>query len=180
MHGWISRTSEPTPEVTLTLDLALVGLGVLNTQHHFLRHSAEVQLGPMAEPLDTIRKCQRADPDLVDSISEIGHRVFPAGPRKSLPPELMTAIDAINRDIRAVPLEKIREARQTILIAGGAQKLNGLLKLITGECPEAPVNVGNLTLITDSWTAKEILSRLKEKPARSRLTRPDDARLPHG
>ena len=169
MHGWISRTSEPTPEVKLTLDLALVGLGVLNTQHHFLRHSAEVQLGPMAEPLDTIRKCQRADPDLLDSISEIGHRVFPAGPRKSLSRELITAIDAINREIRAVPVEKIRDARQTILIAGGAQKLNGLFNLITGECPEAPVSVGNLTLITDSWTAREILSRLKETPARHRL-----------
>jgi hypothetical protein len=130
----------------------------------------------MAEPLDTIRKCQRTDPDLVDNVLEIGHRVFPAGPRKSLPGELATAIDVINREIRAVPLDKIRDSRQTILIAGGAQKLTGLVKLITGECPEAPINVGNLTLITDSWTAKEILSRLKEKPA-ERPNAPEDARL---
>jgi DNA-binding transcriptional regulator LsrR (DeoR family) len=173
MHGWISRTSEPTPEVKLALDLALVGLGVLNTQHHFLRHSAEVQLGPMAEPLDMIRKCQRDDPDLVDSVLEIGHRVFPAGTRKSLPGELATAIDVINREIRAVPLEKIRDSRQTILIAGGAQKLAGLVRLITGECPEAPINVGNLTLITDSWTAREILARLKEKPTGPSLATAD-------
>jgi hypothetical protein len=99
--------------------------------------------------------------------------VFPAGTRKSLPGELATAIDTINGEIRAVPLEKIRDSRQTILIAGGAQKLAGLVRLITGECPEAPINVGNLTLITDSWTAREILARLKEKPTGPSLATAD-------
>ncbi len=163
MHGWISHTSEPRPEIMATLDLALVGLGVLNTQHHFFRHNAEVQLGAMAKPLGEIRACQRANADLLDSVADIGHRLFALGPREDLPDELLGAIDQINGVIRAVPAETIRSARQTILIAGGAQKAGGLLKLITGGCPDAPVNLGTVTLVTDAWTAGELLSRLKEE-----------------
>ena len=168
MHGWISQPSEPTPDIKFTLDLALVGLGVLNTQHHFFRHNPEVQLGAISRPLERIRKCQRANGDLLDSVAEIGHRLFPVGRREALPDEVATAIDQINREIRAVPVERIRGARQTILIAGGAQKVNGLLKLVTGNCPEAPVNLRNLTLVTDAWTARELLSGVKKSRPRAR------------
>ena len=163
MHGWISQTAEQRPhlDVTPRLDLALVGLGVLNTQHHFFRHNAEVQLGAMAKPLERIRKCQQVTPELMDSVADIGHRLFPLGKREELPEELQEAIDQINGVIWAVPGETIRDARHTILIAGGAQKVNGLLKLVAGACPEAPVNLSTLTLVTDAWTAKEILARVE-------------------
>ncbi|MGH8631039.1 MAG: hypothetical protein ACREU7_09780, partial [Burkholderiales bacterium] len=162
MHGWISQVSDQRTELDIRppLDLALVGLGVLNTQHHFLRHNAEVQLGAMARPLERIRKCQQATPHLLDSVADIGHRLFPLGRREDFPADLLDAVDQINRVVWAVPLQTMRDARHTILIAGGAQKVDGLFKLVTGSCPEAPVNLNTLTLVTDAWTAKEILARL--------------------
>lgn len=164
MGGWISKQPSLTPSTAQfqrNLDLALVGLGQLNTHHHFFRHYAEAQLGAMAEPLRRIKVFQSETPALLYKIAEIGHRPFLVGERDGVPEDFLSAIATINAVVWAMPPEKIREAREVILVAGGAQKVDALFELVTGRCDESPVQPNKVALITDAWTAEAILQRLR-------------------
>lgn len=163
MGGWISADrNRPRQNVDLpySLDLALVGLGQLNTRHHFFHHYGEVQMGAMVEPLQRIRDWQSKSPELLYRVADIGHRLFPVG-EKELPPDFVKAINEINESILAIPPRQMRQAGEVILVSGGAQKAAALCELVTGGCPEAPIDLRNLTLITDAWTASYILSRIE-------------------
>lgn len=159
MGGWISMDRD-RPEQELPryeLDLALIGLGQLNTRHHFFHHYGELQLGAVKEPLQRIKHWQSNNPALLHRVGEIGHRVFPVGGTEGLPEDLLEAIQEINKFIRAVPGETIGQAREAILVAAGAQKATVLSQLAKGMWSEAPIDPRGLTLITDAWTAEEIL-----------------------
>jgi DNA-binding transcriptional regulator LsrR (DeoR family) len=147
----------------LNLDLAVIGLGQLNTQHHYFRDRNELQLKAMSSSIRKLIEYQSQEPETPDSIAEIVLRLYPVGP-KSLSPEFMTAIQETNNTILAVAPEKIRNAGEIMLIAGGSQKVNALYGVLTGDCPEAPLNRKNLTLVTDSWTAETILQRISHNP----------------
>ena len=161
---WISerprrRGNRPNKLAIPHLDLALVGLGQLNTQHHFLRHAGELQLEAIAQPLQRVRQYQSRHSDLLHRVAEIGHRLFPVGGRAGLPRPFLQAIDETNEAVVGIHPNEIKEAGETILVAGGAQKLAALLGLLLGDCPDAPVDLQRLTLVTDAWTAERILSR---------------------
>lgn len=136
-------------------NLVLAGLGSLNTGHHLLRPRA--RLGPMAEPLSRIEKSQAADPSLRFAVAEICHRLFPV--RENLPPHFLQAIQDVNGLVRAAPPETIRNAEVVILVAGGAQKVDALVRLVSGQT-SAPIELRNLILVTDAWTAQQMLVRL--------------------
>jgi DNA-binding transcriptional regulator LsrR (DeoR family) len=57
----------------------------------------------------------------------------------------------------AVGPERLKKAGETILVAGGAQKLPGLSQLLTGGCPDAPIDLSRTTLVTDDRTAAAVL-----------------------
>ena len=164
MRGWISGERRPDMERDASagppLDMALVGLEVLNTRHQFfLHHDQNVQLGAIAPYIETLKELQSGDDTLLDSVAGIAHRFFATGQRR-YPDSLLKAVDGINEEVLVVPPERIHTAAEVIMVAGGAQKLNALVDLLDGRCPGAPVDLDNLTLITDAWTAERVLERL--------------------
>jgi DNA-binding transcriptional regulator LsrR (DeoR family) len=142
------------------LNLALLGFGVVNSGHHFLQHLGHLGLTEMEEPLRRITDYYAAKPQLRDRVAEIGHRLYPAGPRRDFPDGLIDAIAAVNDVVVAFDPAQLKKATECILVAGGAQKVSALLSLVRGEWPESPIDVGHTTLVTDTWTAGELLSRL--------------------
>ena len=174
MGGWISLDPEqPQGELDFhyQLDLALVGLGQLNTRHHFFHHYGEVQLGAMGAPLQTIKDWQERDQSLLFKIAEIGHRLFPVGGVEGLPQDCLDAVDEVNQRILAVPHQKLMQATEVILVAGGAQKVHALSMLLNSRCPDAPIDLRKLTLVTDAWTAEEIIRQIRSMPERTRRGR---------
>ena len=164
MRGWISgeRHRDADREVSAgpPLDLALVGLEVLNTRHQFfLHHDQNVQLGAIAPYIETLKELQAEDPTLLDSVAGTAHHFFATGQRE-YPDRLLEAVEGINREVLVVSPERIRTAEEVIMVAGGAQKLNALVDLLDGRCPGAPIDMDNLTIITDVWTAERVLERL--------------------
>ena len=164
MRGWISGERRPDMERDASagppLDMALVGLEVLNTRHQFfLHHDQNVQLGAIAPYIETLKELQSEDDTLLDSVAGIAHHFFTTG-RREYPDRLMEAVDGINREVLVVPPERIHTAAEVIMVAGGAQKLKALVDLLDGRCPGAPVDLDNLTLVIDAWTAERVLERL--------------------
>ncbi len=137
------------------LDLAVIGLGQLDTQHHYLRDQNEMQLKAMAGPVRRIAAWQEEHPQTPEAVAEIVLRLYPVG--KDLPREFLDILDETNKTIVALPEEKIKTAGEVILIAGGKQKLKALAGLLYGRCAGAPIEKTNLTLVTDAWTAEQIL-----------------------
>ena len=163
MRGWISGERRPEAgdaSMGSPLDMALVGLEVLNTRHQFfLHHDQNVQLGAIAPYIETLKELQSEDDTLLDSVAGIAHHFFVTG-RREYPDRLLEAVEGINREVLVVPPERIHPADEVIMVAGGAQKLNALVDLLDGRCPGAPVDLDNLTLVTDAWTAERALERL--------------------
>ena len=163
MRGWISGERRPEADDASNgppLDMALVGLEVLNTRHQFfLHHDQNVQLGAIAPFIETLKELQSEDDTLLDSVAGIAHHFFSTGQRE-YPDRLLEAVDGIDREVLVVPPERIQTAAEVIMVAGGAQKLNALVDLLDGRCPGAPVDLDNLTLVTDAWTAERALERL--------------------
>ena len=162
MRGWISGEQRRDVEYSDSpdLDMALVGLEVLNTRHQFfLHHDQNVQLGAIAPYIETLKELQSEDDALLDSVAGIAHHFFPTGDREH-PASLLRAVEGINEEVLVVSPERIRTADEVIMVAGGAQKLKALVDLLDGRCPGAPVNLENLTLVTDAWTAEQVLERL--------------------
>lgn len=154
MANWIS-SPEP-PQFRCRLDMALVGVGVLNTQHFFYRYLKTVQLAAMRAPLERIRSLQAADPKLLHRVADIAHRLFPVGDEAVLPDDLLDAIGEVNRVVVAALPETIKDAEEIILVAAGAQKLPVLHSLVSGECPQATADPRRMILVTDRWTAQQI------------------------
>ena len=162
MRGWISGEQRHDVEYSdgPGLDMALVGLEVLNTRHQFfLHHDQNVQLGAIAPYIETLKALQVEDEALLDSVAGVAHHFFPTGDRE-YPASLLRAVEGINEEVLVVPAERIRTADEVIMVAGGSQKLNALVDLLDGRCPGAPVDLENLTLVTDAWTAERVLGRL--------------------
>lgn len=162
MRGWISGEQRRDVEYpdSPDLDMALVGLEVLNTRHQFfLHHDQNVQLGAIAPYIETLKELQPEDDSLLDNVAGIAHHFFPTGGRE-YPGSLLRAVEGINEEVLVVPPERVRTAEEVIMVAGGAQKLNALVELLDGRCPAAPVDLENLTLVTDAWTAEQVLGRL--------------------
>ena len=165
MTGPISLDSKrPQPEQGLkfNLDMAIVGLGQLNTQHHYFRDISELQLKAMSGPIRKIIVWQAKNPELYDGLAEIVLRLYPAG-KGNLPPEFLETLREVNCTILSVAPESIKNAGEVVLIAGGRQKLDALYGVLTGGYPEAPIDKKNLTLITDAWTAEAVLQRIPER-----------------
>ena len=118
-----------------------------------------MQLGAIAPYIETIKELQTDDPTLLDSVAGIAHHFFVTGERE-YPESLVKAVDGINEEVLVVPPQRIEAAAEVIMVTGGAQKVNALVELLEGRCADAPVELDNLTLFTDAWTAEQALERL--------------------
>jgi DNA-binding transcriptional regulator LsrR (DeoR family) len=162
MTGPISldpKNQPPKSDFRFNLDIAIIGLGQLNTQHYYFRDQNELQVRAMSTSIRKLIEWQAQNPGLADSIAEIVLGLYPVGD-KPLSPEFLNAIQRMNYTILSVPPEKIKNAGEILLIAGGSQKVNALFGVLIGRCPEAPIDKKNLTLVTDAWTAETILRRI--------------------
>lgn len=160
MGGWIASKSANRRERRRSIDVALVGLGQVNTRHHFFQHHQEVHLGDIAEALAGIRRIQELDKNLISSVAEIAHNLFLVGDGP-FPKELVEAVREVNEAMVTVSAERLRNAGEVILVAGGSQKIETLRELLTGGCPDAPVDPSRVTLVTDAATARGILAKLQ-------------------
>ncbi len=156
---------------SFSLDMAVIGLGQLNTQHHYFRDYNNLQLRSMAGPICKIIEWQSSHPEMYRGLVEIVLRLYPSA-KGSLPPEFIETLREVNDSILAASPEKIRSAGEVILIAGGRQKAEALCGILTGEYPSAPLEKSNLTLVTDAWTAEAILKKTAERPALPAKKRP--------
>lgn len=159
MSGWIASRTPHRVRRSRDIDVALVGVGQVNTRHHFFHHHEEVQLGDVAEPLAQIRELQDEDERLLFSVAEIAHQLFLVG-KGPFPAALEEAVHAANEAILSALPDRLRSAGEMILVAGGAQKVHTLIELLTGNCRDAPVDPSRVTLVTDSATANAVLARL--------------------
>jgi len=152
------RETEQASHGDVHLDLAIVGIGQLNTGHHFLRPDAALQMESMGEALATIREFQDRDGDRHASIADICHVLFYvlAG---DPPVQIAKAITELNNAMSTAPRRILESAEEVIMVAGGAQKEEALYHFVKGNCPDAPIDPSRVTLITDSWTANRILER---------------------
>jgi DNA-binding transcriptional regulator LsrR (DeoR family) len=154
----------PSPEPAesrfkMNLDIAVIGLGQLNTRHHYFRDIIELKLNSASDPIQKIMDWQGKNPALCDGLAEIVMKLYPTG-NNNLPPDFLQAIKEVNHTILSVSPSKIKNAGEIVLIAGGRQKVEALSGLLSGDYPDAPIDRKNLTLITDSWTAETILKGL--------------------
>jgi|GEM_PF-634779 len=161
------------------LDMAIIGLGQLNTQHQYFRDHDALQLQTVSEPIRKLIEWQTRNPDLLDSVAEIVLRLYPSV-NSQLIPEIREIISETNRNVLAINPEKIKNAGETVLIAGGKQKVDALLGLLTGEYPQAPIDKKNLTLVTDAWTAETIIQRISQREARKKPNFNVDVGVPNG
>jgi len=162
MIGPVSSSQSITerwPRTRLNLDLAVIGLGQLSTRHHYFRDYNELQLKALSGPIHELIELQTRDPEQAGCIAEIVLRLYPTN-RTKLAPEYNEAINKTNSTIVAVPTESLKKAGEIMLIAGGMQKLAALSGILKGECPGAPIEKTSLTLITDAWTAEQLLKRI--------------------
>lgn len=141
------------------IDLAVIGLGQLSTRHHYFRDYNELQLKALSGPIHELIASQTRDPEQAGCIAEIVLRLYPTS-KTYLAPEYNEAISKTNSTIVAVPPEILKKAGEVMLIAGGTQKLAALYGILKGECPGVPIEKTNLTLITDTWTAEQLLKRI--------------------
>ena len=152
------RVAEQPSHEGVHLDLAIVGIGQLNTGHHFLRPDAALQLESMGNALATIREFQDKEGDRHASIADICHVLFYVGAGQP-PDQIAKAISELNDAMSTAPRKTLESAEEVILVAGGAQKEEALYHFIKGNCRDAPIDPARVTLITDSWTANRILER---------------------
>jgi hypothetical protein len=155
----LDQTNQP-PDTSdrLSLDLAVIGLGELNSQHPYFRDQNEFQLKVMTGPIHKLVDGQSKNPGLLNCIAEIVLRLYPVGD-KGITEEFIDTIRRTNVTILAVPIEKIRNAGEIMLVAGGRQKLRALCGVLLGNNPEIPIEKTNLTLVTDAWTAEQVLHK---------------------
>ena len=152
------RVTEQSNYDSVHLDLAIVGIGQLNTGHHFLRPDAALQMESMSDALDSIRDFQDKEGGQHASIADICHVLFYVGTGQP-PNRLAKAIGELNKAMSTAPGKTLENAEEVILVAGGAQKEEALYHFIKGNCRGAPIDPARVTLITDSWTANRILER---------------------
>ena len=152
------RVAEQPSYDGVHLDLAIVGIGQLNTGHHFLRPDAALQMESMGDALASIREFQDAEGDRHASIADICHVLFYVGSGEP-PEQIAKAINDLNNAMSTPPRETLESAEEVILVAGGAQKEEALYHFVKGNCRDAPIDPARVTLITDSWTANRILER---------------------
>jgi DNA-binding transcriptional regulator LsrR (DeoR family) len=137
------------------MDIAIVGLGVLNSGHHLLR-LPPFQTRTIQEQLEIIKQEQTNNSELLTCIADICLRLFWAGSSPA-PTRIASAIETINRKLVTVSEEALKRTREIILVAAGQQKLPALLSLCYQEDLAIPIRIESLTLVTDEWTAKKLL-----------------------
>ncbi|MBI4201829.1 MAG: hypothetical protein HY532_01770 [Chloroflexi bacterium] len=139
-------------------DLAFFGVGVLNSGHNLLQDTGP-QSHAIRGEIEELRV--KVLPKAPNVIAEICNRYFWIGD-DTVPPDLRRAVERILRGLNAktiaIPLEKLDRAKEKVLVAGGAQKYPGLLRVIQRN---SSLGLQLTGLITDEATCRRLLEDLQ-------------------
>ncbi|MBI4312326.1 MAG: hypothetical protein HY681_11165 [Chloroflexi bacterium] len=141
-------------------DIALLGIGVLNSGHNLLQDTGPQSHAIRAE-IEELRT--QVLPKAPTVIAEICNRYFWIG-QKDLSADIREAVERIlhglNSKTIAIPLEKLNKAKEKVLVAGGAQKHAGLLKVVQDS---RQLGLQLTALITDEVSAAYLVQQLPAK-----------------
>lgn len=151
MDPWLAKFN-----TVQQLDLIISGFGVLNAGHYLLRYKRAYELAAAIDELSSLEQEIQKDPMWIHSVADIGHYLFWVGDGK-VPIRIGELLEQLNRKLLQAPVDVFRKARQVILIGAGHQKLPVLKQLCFGKCKGVPINLDHTILITDQWTARELL-----------------------
>ncbi|GEM_PF-2066318 len=141
-------------------DLAFFGLGVLNSGHSLLQDTGP-QSHAIREELEELRT--RILPEAPTVIAEICNRYFWIGDGNTQTEVRETVeriLQGLNNKTIAIPLDKLNKAKEKVLVAGGAQKYAGLLRLLQRDNGLGLQLTG---LITDEVSCRRLLEGLQAK-----------------
>jgi DNA-binding transcriptional regulator LsrR (DeoR family) len=148
-----------TPKDSSRLSLSLFGLGVVNEGGHFMMRHWGPQTAAVAE-IEALRQIVLpVDPTAVVDVCDRFWLRRDADLPADVRAEAQRIVDSLNRRSVAVSFVKLNAARRRCLVAGGAQKLEGLAEvLLHGN----DIGIRPNVLITDDRTATALLDRLPE------------------
>ena len=107
------------------IDVALLGLGVMDSGHHFLRFQGP-QIEPISEHLKELRqRLMRGRPS--HQTAEIAHRLFWVG-EGSVPADFRGILDEFNSEMVGASPDTLDRAREVDLVAGGRRNVPDITK----------------------------------------------------
>ncbi len=152
---WQGQTPKDGPR----LSLSLFGLGVVNDGGHFMMRHWGPQTAAVAEIEALRRVVLPVDPTAVVDVCDRFWLRRGAELPEDVQAEAQRIVDSLNRRSVAVSFVKLNSARRRCLVAGGAQKLEGIAEvLLHGE----DIGIRPNVLVTDDRTATALLDRLPE------------------
>lgn len=167
---WTAETGEAR------ISLAIFGVGALNTAAPGVGGAHYTMWHP--NPQEAVSKDIRAlretiVPSCQGAIVDISDRFWLRRGGEGLDADVrdaaVAALDSLNSKIVSVSFAKLQNARQRLVVAGGMQKYDAVLALMTEH---QQIGVRPTVLVTDHLTARRLL---KDIP-RFRTSTPDEAR----
>lgn len=142
-------------------DIALIGLGVLDARHHLITSArTEQQLAPVRSILQRLEDqvfpvSNSAVMDVYDTFwlreDELQGRLATSAKR---------LVDQLNSKIVGVPRPKLDQAREKMLIAGGANKYEGFLAFLRQR---DAIGVPPTVFVADADTAQKLLEDMEPR-----------------
>ena len=157
-----------------TPDIVLVGLGVLNTNHNIMVTAAP-PAGAIAEQVSRLedRILSQFNDAVIDVCNNFHVRRGVEGLSRDLEQEARELVDILNSRVVTVPLWRIDQAREKIVVGAGLQKLGVWIEMLENyhELRFRPT-----VIVTDSATADQLIAHLeatRDRTRQSGSTRPD-------
>ncbi len=142
------------------VNVAIFGLGVVNNDGHYMMH----QGGPQTDAIPEIRQLrEEIVPDWPTAVVDVCDRFIlrAKGVPDEVRPRAQAIVDGLNAKSVALSFSKLNAADYKVLVAGGAQKLEGIVEVLgAGD----QIGVKPDVLVTDEQTAWALLERLPPAP----------------
>ena len=152
-----SNLMEPTWGQERVPDIAIFGLGVLDSRHHLMARSEDKMVAPVKAALDRLESevlpaCANAVMDVYDTFW-----VADGGLNPDLARIATDLVEELNSRIVALPRPKLDQAREKVLVAGGAFKYAGILAYLRQR---DSIGLHPTVLVTDAATAERLITDL--------------------
>ena len=136
------------------IDIVLYGAGVVDSSHYIQRITDDPQADAISDVRQRLRRFTDRPSTSAVVIDHCEHfYVAPERCPADQRDEVTEIVDELNRMIVAIPPERIKNAPERMLVAGGHHKLPALLQLLSDEW-DGPRPT---TLVTDEQTAEALI-----------------------
>ncbi len=134
------------------LDICLIGLGVLNNQHHLIR-GKHPEVKAISPQLKLLR--ERVLPSCPGAVIDICESFWAGDVTDELAPSVELAVRTLNSHVVSAAPEKLARVRERLLVAGTAQKYQALKQCLLDRTVVRPT-----ILVTDECSARRVLREL--------------------